>query len=782
MADHNRVLIDNTGTGSAKGSFDIGGFTLLEGGEVTEEIGSQMHFEDDGPAISQAAPTDTILLNTQDADTIGPNTDSDGQSFAAAFTIGSSSGGADGAGAPTWSYALSVGSPGMDSGLKSHGATIYLYLINSGKVVGSTATSAADVLPGNTVFDVEVDATGYVTLDQMTVIDHGIPGSLSDLQAVLENGKIYLTATALITDFDGDTASSAKTLDLGGNIKFDDALPFAVLAVPTAMTLLLTQDRDTLGGTDTAAVVYNTAFSEAGSDAGADTGGSINKSLALKVSNQGVDSGLTSHSATIYLYLIDSQTVVGSTSAVEGDINASNTVFSILLESGSVKLEQMQAIDHELPGDTSNYEVQKAFIDDGKLWLEVTLSVTDFDNDVATVTKEFDLAGHMAFADDGPAAFSPASVSLQNTGTATATGDLHTGGDIADTIGADVEGSSIFVDGNSLDNYLYKTDGTTLLRSGGEKIVLSGFGTDTLTATTENTHQTVFTATLLFGSDQYTIDFDKAIDDGSGISFLGAAPVKSGNPTYNIIDNVGGTTLDLLFSGTKNGAISSVNVSTTGAGVANQTMNAGESLRIDFGHDMLLTGSPNGSDFTSGSHQIVNGYSFLVSQNTPSGTTATAYIKVYDADNDKVLTGDPDDTVDTITQVKVNGILIYDTDPNTTLQPITVNGKTVTAFAYDGGVIITGLNEGATGDGTGGDDPRITVYTADGFNRVETTNYAGQTVNNTVLGGTDFDIGPAGVEQSVQGTEFAFQLPVQTVDYDGDLSPVELIGVNVTPV
>lgn len=606
VGDHNRVQVNNTGTGTNDASFDIGGFTLLQVASDTAEMGSRMNFEDAGPRIAAAVALDATILNTQDAQTIGPATDTDTQSFATAFTIGSSSYDTDGPGSITWSYALGVTSEGENSGLKSGGATIYLYTI-AGKVVGSTAASAAGVSAGNTVFDLAASAGGNVTLQQYARIDHALPGvgaNYADQEAMLANGLVTLNGTARITDGDGDFATSTAKLDLGGNVRFDD---------------------------------------------------------------------------------------------------------------------------------------------------------------------------------DGPGPFSPAGIALVNNGTAVGVAALNA----AASVGADIPGTARFVDVAPADNFLYASDGTTLLKSGGESIVLSGYGTNVLTARTVS-GATVFTATLNSVTDQYTIDFDRRIDDGSGVSFLGAAPVRSGNPTYNLIDNVGGTSLDLLFSGgdTGDGAPTahSVNVSSNGAGVDNQSMNStgslGETLRIDFTNGAALSGSPLGSDFVAGTHQTVNGYSFLLSQNTPSGTTGTAYIQLFDADNDKLLVNDPGDVLDTITLVSVNGVTIYDGSFHTA----TINGSVVSGMLYNGGIVLTGLSEGLTGDGTGGDDPRIKVSTATGFNRVEVSNFAGQTVNGQLLGGTSFDIAPAGVDQAVAGKPFSFDLPIQVTDFDGDFGPVEVIGVNITPV
>lgn len=608
VGNHNRLMLENAGTGSAKASFDIGGFGILKGLTSTAEIGSLMNFEDAGPSATASATLDTAVVNTQDADTIGLATDTAAQDFSTAFSAGSGYD-TDGAGTTTWSYALSLSSNGVDSGLKATGAAIKLYMVGD-KVAGSTAASAGLVAANNTVFDIAVDGAGTLTLQQFSQVDHALPGVGSDFaaqEAILANGLVALNGTALITDKDGDSATASAALDLGGNVKFDD---------------------------------------------------------------------------------------------------------------------------------------------------------------------------------HGPSAFTPDEITLTNSGTASGSEAVNA----ANSVGADLPGALKFVDGNPDDNYLYDSN-DTLLKSSGENIVLSGFGTTTLTAKTETGGVTVFTATLDAGTDQYTIDFEQVIGDGAHVDFKGAAPVRSGNPTYNVIADVGDTTLDLLFSGgdTSNGlpTAHTVNVSTTGAGVDNQSMNAtavkGETLRIDFTEGAALTGSPLGSSFSMGTHADVNGYSFLVSQNTPSGTEATVFIKVYDADADTTLVGDAGDLVDTITEVMVGGTVIYTLAGGATA-PVSINGHMVSAIEHGDGIVIVGLNEGVTGDGQGGDDPLVKVSTADGFNRVEVSNYAGRTVNDVVLGGTSFDLAPAGFDVAVAGDPFSFELPLQLTDYDADFSAVAVIGVNITPL
>ncbi|MDR6429307.1 hypothetical protein J2738_005472, partial [Variovorax paradoxus] len=321
-ANHNRVLIENVGSATdnnLNASFDIGGFSLPRFEQATGEVGSMMVFEDDGPSVVQAAPIDTALVNTQDADTIGAATDSATTDFATAFGVTSSSYGADGPGTTASSFALGVATQGGDSGLKSDGATIYLYLV-AGKVIGSTSASEAGILAANTIFDVTVSAAGSVTLQQFAEIDHALPGDSSnyaDQEATLADTLITLTNTVTVTDGDGDTATDSEVLNIGANIRFDDDGPSVVLAAPIDTALVNTQDADTIGAaTDSATTDFATAFGVTSSSYGADGPGTTASSFALGVATQGGDSGLKSDGATIYLYLVAGK-VIGSTSASE---------------------------------------------------------------------------------------------------------------------------------------------------------------------------------------------------------------------------------------------------------------------------------------------------------------------------------------------------------------------------------------------------------------------------------------------------------------------------------
>ncbi|MBR0875452.1 hypothetical protein JQ633_34220, partial [Bradyrhizobium tropiciagri] len=158
-------------------------------------------------------------------------------SFASAFTFGNLNDyGADGAGASTISYALQFHTgftEGSASGLTSGGTAIRLYE-SGGVITGSTALTEGTISAANTVFTLSVSNTGSVTLTQTHAVDHTLHSAynnayITDLQQ-LASGLVDLKASAVTTDSDGDSSTTATALlDLGGNVKFGDDGPHFTL-------------------------------------------------------------------------------------------------------------------------------------------------------------------------------------------------------------------------------------------------------------------------------------------------------------------------------------------------------------------------------------------------------------------------------------------------------------------------------------------------------------------------------------------------------------------------
>ncbi|TIG37606.1 hypothetical protein DI106_15570, partial [Legionella pneumophila] len=371
------------------------------------DLGGNVKFDDDGPSVTMTVSDNNVItLNTQDADTIGAASDSDSVSFAAAFAV-TPNYGADGAGTTVTTYALSVSAQGVDSGLDNNGNNIYLYNIGD-SVVGSTSATQAGIVTGNTIFSLGVNSSNaMLTLTQHQEVDHGLPGAGSNYaaqEAILNTGLVFLNATAVTTDRDGDTATASASLDLGGNVKFDDDGPSVTMTVSDNNVITLnTQDAETIGGlSDSDSASFATAFAVT-PNYGADGAGTTVTTYALSVSAQGVDSGLDNNGNDIYLYKIG-DSVVGSTSATQAGVVAGNTIFSLGVNSSNamLTLTQHQEVDHGLPGAGSNYAAQEAILNTGLVFLNATAVTTDGDGDTATASASLDLGGNVKFDDDGP--------------------------------------------------------------------------------------------------------------------------------------------------------------------------------------------------------------------------------------------------------------------------------------------------------------------------------------------------------------------------------------------
>ncbi|HBP6859604.1 TPA: type I secretion C-terminal target domain-containing protein, partial [Legionella pneumophila] len=217
---------------------------------------------------------------------------------------------------------------------------------------------------------------------------------------------------------DGDTATASASLDLGGNVKFDDDGPSVTMAVSDNNAITLnTQDADTIGAaSDSDSASFAAAFAVT-PNYGADGAGTTVTTYALSVSAQGVDSGLDNNGNNIYLYNI-AGSVVGSTSATQAGITTGNTIFSLGVNSSSgvVTLTQHQEVDHGLPGASSNYAAQEAILNTGLVFLNATAVTTDGDGDTATASASLDLGGNVKFDDDGPVASNITRSGLANEG------------------------------------------------------------------------------------------------------------------------------------------------------------------------------------------------------------------------------------------------------------------------------------------------------------------------------------------------------------------------------
>jgi hypothetical protein len=385
--DHNRVLIRNDQPVSGSGSnvsFDLGGFSLTEVAGDTDEIGSKIFFEDDGPSIATGTNPNALTV-----DETNLAIDASG-SFANLFSVNFGTDGAASSGALT--YALGIGAGGPNSGLvdTATGNAVFLFVSADGTTItGKAGTSLANAETGPTVFVISVNAsTGLVTLDQQRAVVHPIASDPDDA-VTLADDVVTLTATA--KDGDGDTAT--KTENVGDRFTFKDDGPSIAAGVnPAALTV----DETTLG-TDALgsfASLFNVSY---GADGPASTGA---LTYALGIGVASANSGLTDTATgnAVFMFLSpDGTTITGKAGTSLANAETGPTVFVITVNAatGDVTLDQQRAVVHPNASDPDD----AVTLPDGA----ITMTATAKDGDGDTASRTESVGDRFTFKDDGPA-------------------------------------------------------------------------------------------------------------------------------------------------------------------------------------------------------------------------------------------------------------------------------------------------------------------------------------------------------------------------------------------
>ncbi|MBL0925740.1 MAG: hypothetical protein IBJ12_14905, partial [Sphingomonadaceae bacterium] len=553
-------------------------------------------------------------------------------------------------------------------------------------------------------------------------------GSYSYARTPGGNGGVSDTFTYVLRDGDGDTDTATLTINIG------DATPVA-----TANLIAVLDDDALSGGTP----------STAGNIGGTgDTADNVNTSGIL---------GASGGDGTLTRAFVTSGAPTGFTYELSGN--------NLLIKQGGVLV-----VTVTLNPTSGSYTVTQnapilhaSGLNENTQTFDIGYTVTDADGDVAPSNGVL----RIEVNDDSPVNFTPQAALVVNDGVV-GTGDAETFQlNFFEAVGSDRGTvSAVFVDTNLTDNFLYKAGTNTAVTAGGERIILSGYGTGVLVGRTETSNVEVVRITLnpsgtSNAADTYTVDFSRPIDDGSGVQLNTFSFVKSGNVDYNQLNDVSGVgpNKDLLFSATDSGSQDTVNTSTTGVGVANQSMNDGETLRIDFVNNLSLPGS--GYDYDS--HFPINNFQFALTQKgggTANGTI-DIFIRVYTANDDP-------DTANDYTAL-TNDALVA--DPTLVFK---VNGVTTTStFVAGKGYLIEGLSVNDV----------ITTSNSAGYNRIEIDNSSGSfnggAVNVTT--GDSFDIGKFGFTIVGQGSNVALAgITVRGTDADGDTS-TGVINITTTP-
>jgi hypothetical protein len=803
-------------------SFDDGvlGVTVTatdgDGDQVTSDavdIGTHVTFEDDGPTdVSGTLNPDFDVVT----DESGPGAaaviaiNSGGTTFVAGndpdvansgpIAIGTSGGegaivdpeaafGADGpAATDSFQYALSILAGDGDSGLTTtDGTAINLVQLDNGNVLGIVDGSST------VAFAIAIDPdSGEVRVEQYLSLNH--PDATDPDDAIsFDEGILGVTITA--TDGDGDQVTS-DAVDIGEHVTFEDDGPTAGTPSGTPPTITLDESPVPTDGDGIVSAHANFATLFGTALAGADgAAGDPGYTLLLTPDSEGgsVGSGLFALDATdtdpgtemgsdgdgfgqgdeIMLVQVDEHTI-------EGRIGAT-TYFTISVDAdGEVTFSQQQNIWH---GDPSNPDDAETLITNGGT-LELVQTVTDGDGD--TDTASVDISGAFVIEDDGPTAADPEDAPLTNDASGFFSGTLDTGDStLTDNFGTDGGFARFTEDGLP-----------TGLTSGSVPLayVISNDG-QTLTATAGDGGPTVFVATI--SGSGYTIDMSQPLD---AFEHIELTPLSSGfiggNDPWAGFNLTGAQDILLTptsVSGVLGSGGNTLNTSNILLGVGGgQQVDVSEGVRMDFVNNIGGNPSktdndgysdPDNRDHTFDDHWVTNGASIRLTQE--SGTNVTAQFRAYD-DYNGTGVGDPNfsgtdgnDVVGDGTQEVISGITITYFGvgsnliiPTSTPTDYVVNGHTFTvSLAADGkSVNIVGIDgdNGSSGAGT-----EVAVFTDDGYTSLTVLNVSTDP-------SASFKIGSFGLSV-VSEDPVEFDLPVQIVDTDGDVSDTANIHVIASP-
>ena len=410
----------------------------------------------------------------------------------------------------------------------------------------------------------------------------------------------------------------------------------------------------------------------------------------------------------------------------------------------------------------------------------IQVVATDTDNDTATATISVEVI------DDEPVAITPDPETLINQAGADS-GDtlplprLDNDGNIDDDVGADQLGTIAFANITDGDQAQGIIGGNTVnLTSGGQNIQLFLEDHDANSATPDRlegwtggltTGTKIFQVTLQpdgslgTSNDTYTVELFAQIGASQQQQVSDFSALGSSSQQFKALD-VASTTQDLLFSGyerastgiSNSSAGSAVQASGTGVGVANQSLNDGDALRIDFVNSATVTvGNNNQYNYTT--HYDINNFRLTIVQvnGTPPADAIEAWVRIYNADDDPSgattatdAANLADDTqLNTITDIKVNGVSL-------TLGSLTSDGT--------GGYLIRNLDL---------NDQILVTASGSGYDRIEIENARSTPANpDASLNDTDFtgfDVGAFAFVTTVTNipsVDLSFDLAL--TDADGD--------------
>jgi hypothetical protein len=403
----------------------------------TEEVGSFINFDDDGPSVGAVASTNfvqhdetpglqnggadaadkdiagnIVVFGTSTIASLFGGITSSGDPDVASKDLGNAIGyarsggslldpptgsyGADGAGSTV--YALSVAPGGVDSGVETtSGVRIFLYAgsgTTAGLILGRIGN---DVIGGPDTpnsggaiaFALAVNpGTGEAFIAQYLSLKHGNTSSFDETINLLA-ASVQMSVTR--TDKDGDSVSDRDN-NVGDLFKFDDDGPTLTINTGVSVSSAAVTEASGVGGQSQATVTAPTITAS-----GAD-GVTSNTTYALSLA--GTATGLQTTAGNFPITLVaDSTTQISGKYDSNGDTTLDATAFTVVLSNTTVTLTSLVALEHD---NTQGAGEVNTLNLNGLINLVATVATTDGDGDTTSSQSTTASALSLTFNDTDP--------------------------------------------------------------------------------------------------------------------------------------------------------------------------------------------------------------------------------------------------------------------------------------------------------------------------------------------------------------------------------------------
>ena len=742
-------------------------------GELTTVGGTiSVTVEDDSPVVDNVVSQGGVTLDETDAVPTGfpisGNSELPVIDFDALF-------GADGAAAVDASVLSLVITGGGGTGLQTAVGDFPITLSQFDSV---TIHGLYD--GSNIAFIIHLEADDTITLTQNVPLEHlvdGPPGPAHNDSLDL-GGLVAVSVT--VADRDGDEASAQ--VGIGDALVFVDDGPDAARATNAIGTIVLDEtrpvDTDTDDGTAPDGVMsgtidFSTKFNAP--DYGADGAGTTTYKLVL--SADGIGSGLYALEAgdtddggdldgygqgdEITLSINEAGTIITGSA---GDPAVDYFTIEINTTTGVVTFTQLSPIWH--PDLTDSFDETATLNTEAAGDIVVRQTVTDSDGDFDTADADVG-RGVFAIQDDGPDPYDPCPdevISVNDPDADPFTGSLN-----LPDVGEDEPGVVSFgvADGDPV----LDTEGNPVT-SGEDPLFYFINDLGVLEARVgDETGELIFTITLN-GDGTFTYDQVGQIGIGGTINFDDLTSSDAGNAQFaGIGADDPATEVDVLLSAEKDGSSDTVNTDSDSIGSQNQSMDAGETVRIDFVSN-LESGGATPSGFTYGNHVTSSTFLGLIPQ-VQGEQDQTVAFTVYALDSTNTDAAEPDRdptgafSDSTITQITEVTVKDYLTGSTHTEAVSFTDGTTFETLAFgmsvrvnaDGSVTFSGVQQGDSyGFSTGAGE----------FNAVAVAAEPAGTGTSTQ---DSFDLGVFSIGVANEFEPVDLEVPIILTDADGD--PVE---------